>query len=289
MNLTREQLAQLTAELPASVVLQKQGGGGRSYSYVSGQYVITRLNQLFGFLGWALTVDECHLAQDDEGRHQARVKVSLAINLPGSSQAVIRQAWASATGHGLDGLDTAIKSAESGALKRAARTLGSQFAPDSERFDAGPVIRQDARFWADRSASEAVRDRQERRQAAKEGRAPVVAPAPSGGVVVQDAEQGPKPRDAEETRRAFNARLHAYIADLCSKHGVPKNVYPDIYRNLHTLGRAQACLSADSDWSEVGLDTLSYLIGFVGQLLMVDSFEQVWTEISREVARCTMS
>lgn len=46
----------LEQKIPRSVVQQRDGGGGRSLSYLSGHYVIARMNEVFGPFGWATDV-----------------------------------------------------------------------------------------------------------------------------------------------------------------------------------------------------------------------------------------
>jgi recombination DNA repair RAD52 pathway protein len=60
----------LDEKIPRDVVRQRDGGGGRSFSYLEGHYVIARLNEVFGNGGWSYTVK--HLEKAHTGTIQSR-------------------------------------------------------------------------------------------------------------------------------------------------------------------------------------------------------------------------
>lgn len=56
----------LEEKIPRSAVAQREGGGGRSLSYLPGHYVISRINKIFGPFGWASDVKALDLIHSGE-------------------------------------------------------------------------------------------------------------------------------------------------------------------------------------------------------------------------------
>lgn len=126
---------ELDADIPASAVSTREGGNGRKLSYLSGWYVIDRLNKVFGPLGWATETKELRLVH--EGKYQDRYgKDSFHVHYIAQVLLMVESNGARtthlATGYG-DGSDKtnpgkahelAVKEAETDALKRAAKNLG---------------------------------------------------------------------------------------------------------------------------------------------------------------------
>jgi DNA recombination protein Rad52 len=128
------QIDHLTSKLDASAVKTREQSG-RTLSYVEGWHVIAEANRIFGFGGWDRQTLEMRLVSERErkiGKAQrdgwsvtycARVIVRV-----GSS--IEREGWGS--GHGIDvdlGLahESALKEAETDAMKRAFVTFGNVF------------------------------------------------------------------------------------------------------------------------------------------------------------------
>lgn len=137
MSLTEEALKQIRSRLdekiPRDVVKQREGGGGRSFSYLEGHYVIARLNEIFGNGGWSYTTK--HLEKAHTGMvkdkynnevHTAHYIAMVELVVPGLN------AVYGDVGYG-DGSDKqnpgkahelAAKEAVTDALKRCAKNLG---------------------------------------------------------------------------------------------------------------------------------------------------------------------
>jgi len=133
-----EQLAALSAPLDRANVRQREQGRSR-VSYLEGWQVIAEANRIFGFDGWQRqTVAVRCVAQVERliGRDQksgwgvtyiARVRVSVTA---GGLAPLIREG--SGAGHGIDvdlgqAHESALKEAETDAMKRALMTFGNPF------------------------------------------------------------------------------------------------------------------------------------------------------------------
>ncbi len=133
-----EQLAALSAPLDRANVRQREQGRSR-VSYLEGWQVIAEANRIFGFDGWQRqTVAVRCVAQAERliGRDQkpgwgvtytARVRVTVTA---GDLTPLIREG--SGAGHGIDvdlgqAHESALKEAETDAMKRALMTFGNPF------------------------------------------------------------------------------------------------------------------------------------------------------------------
>jgi len=133
-----EQLAALAAPLDRANVRQREQGRGR-VSYLEGWQVIAEANRIFGFAGWQRqTIAVRCVAQAERliGREQkpgwgvaytARVRVTVTA---GGLPPLIREG--SGAGHGIDvdlgqAHESALKEAETDAMKRALMTFGNPF------------------------------------------------------------------------------------------------------------------------------------------------------------------
>lgn len=150
---SNDQLEQLTAPLEPSRVKSREGGGGRSLSYIEAHDAIRTANNIFGLGNWGYTVQELTpLGEAEEVErndrvgyriaYRAVVKVSVRVpgkGSPNSSSGV----WTAAqnvefsdVGYG-DGFDysgseltiheLAMKEAVSDGVKRALKNFGDQF------------------------------------------------------------------------------------------------------------------------------------------------------------------
>ena len=133
-----EQLAALSAPLDRANVRQREQGRSR-VSYLEGWQVIAEANRIFGFDGWQRqTIAVRCVAQAERliGREQkpgwgvtytARVRVTVTA---GSLAPLVREG--SGAGHGIDvdlgqAHESALKEAETDAMKRALMTFGNPF------------------------------------------------------------------------------------------------------------------------------------------------------------------
>lgn len=123
----------LNASLDSSVVKQREQSGVK-LDYVESWYVIGQLNEVFGFDGWDRETISVNLIQSDTNSNgKARVAYTaqcvLTVRFP-EGQVVKR--YGTGFGNGFDNdpgkaHESAIKEAESDAMKRAAMTLGNRF------------------------------------------------------------------------------------------------------------------------------------------------------------------
>ncbi len=138
-----EQIAALAAPLDRAHV-HSHSQAGRSLSYVEGWQVIAEANRIFGFDGWqretlqlrCVSQAERLIGSRSSGRepkpgwgvtYTARVRVTVVV---AGQPALIREG--SGAGHGIDadlGLahESALKEAETDAMKRALMTFGNPF------------------------------------------------------------------------------------------------------------------------------------------------------------------
>ncbi len=138
MGFTPEQVAALAAPLDRSCVSSREQGRGR-VNYLQSWVVIQEANRIFGFDGWQRQTVACQCVTQAErpiGREQkpgwgvtytARVRITVQA---GGRGLLIREG--TGAGHGIDtdlGLahESAIKEAETDAMKRALVTFGNPF------------------------------------------------------------------------------------------------------------------------------------------------------------------
>lgn len=118
----------LSAKLPAEVVRTRDG-----MSYVEGWYVIDEANKCFGFDGWAMETLETRQVQEHacklkSGKDGWRVGYTCRVRV--SVLGIVRDGMGA--GNGIDqdlfkAHESAIKEAETDAMKRAFRTFGYRF------------------------------------------------------------------------------------------------------------------------------------------------------------------
>lgn len=123
---------QLAAPLdPAAIKPPPQGKFGE---YVDGLHVIREANRIFGFNGWSYTVERLERTHyeiiDLPNGKQLRTSYLCAVRV--SVDGVVREGLAVGVGNGKpenagDVIESAVKEAETDALKRALRTFGNTF------------------------------------------------------------------------------------------------------------------------------------------------------------------
>ncbi len=138
--LSPEQAAALAAPLNRANV-QTRSQAGRSFNYLEGWVAIREANRIFGFDGWQRETIELRCVSESQrpiGRDQkpgwgvtyiARVRIRLGSQASGT-HSLVREG--SGAGHGIDvdlGLahESALKEAETDAMKRALMTFGNPF------------------------------------------------------------------------------------------------------------------------------------------------------------------
>lgn len=130
MTLNARQHEILLKGINPSRIAKRQGGGGKSLSYLEAWDVKAHLIRIFGFLNWSSEVLESTLAFEEKTDKGWNVgyKVTLRLSFPDNYTSYTESAVGSASlpSRG-EAHDMAIKTAESDALKRAAINLGDQF------------------------------------------------------------------------------------------------------------------------------------------------------------------
>jgi len=138
MSFTPEQNAALSAPLDRSVVAEREQGG-KKLSYIEAWHAIAEANRIFGFDGWNReTVDlrqlgEPRVTQDRYGKDQMRVGYSARVRitvLTPTGSLIVREGCGFGSGIDKDvdqAHESALKEAESDAMKRALMTFGNPF------------------------------------------------------------------------------------------------------------------------------------------------------------------
>lgn len=133
MSFTPEQNAMLSAPLDRSVVAEREQGG-KKLSYIEAWHAIAEANRIFGFDGWNReTVDLRQLGAPREVNGKMRVgysaKVRITVMTPTGSL-IVREGCGFGSGIDRDedqAHESALKEAESDAMKRALMTFGNPF------------------------------------------------------------------------------------------------------------------------------------------------------------------
>jgi DNA repair and recombination protein RAD52 len=134
MGFTPEQVKLLEAKLsPDAVKARKQGGA--SVSYIEGWHAIAEANRIFGFDAWSRETIEVRLVNQAErkiGANKDRdgYSVSYTARVRITLDGIVREGIGA--GHGIDAdlgqaHESAIKEAETDAMKRALMTFGNPF------------------------------------------------------------------------------------------------------------------------------------------------------------------
>lgn len=133
MSFTPKQIGDLTAPLKSSNV-KERSQSGRTLSYIEGWHAIAEANRIFGFDGWSRETIELKPVSESARTvgaskangwgvtYFARVRVTVGE--------IVREGCG--TGHGIDrdlgqAHESAMKEAETDAMKRAFMTFGNQF------------------------------------------------------------------------------------------------------------------------------------------------------------------
>lgn len=129
INIKQQQ--ELLKPIDPKRVATRQGGGGKSLSYLEAWDVKAHLIRIFGFGRWSANVLHAELAfeeQNEKGQWNVGYRVLLELRIHSLNCSYTEAAIGSATlSQRGEAHDMAIKTAESDALKRAAINLGDQF------------------------------------------------------------------------------------------------------------------------------------------------------------------
>lgn len=135
---TNEQKAQLNEPIPRSVVATREGGRGKTLSYLEQHYVNRRLNEIFGQDGWSMEVLNVQIRPHTEYEAYGKAMVNVgcmahvrlrigATNLVSAGMGLVKDGIGYGTASNPkihDAEEQACKSAVSDALKTAAYRLG---------------------------------------------------------------------------------------------------------------------------------------------------------------------
>lgn len=130
---TQKQINELDAPLAASKVKQRKQGG-RDVSYVEGWHCIQEANRIFGFDKWTRETVDIRCVSERErtigGGKAEGFAVSYIARVRITVDGVVREGCGA--GHGIDrdlgqAHESAIKEAETDAMKRALMTFGNTF------------------------------------------------------------------------------------------------------------------------------------------------------------------
>lgn len=126
----------LQADLPSDVVMRHPQNG---QDYVSSWWVISRLNQCFGHLGWSIDYGE---PVTQMAGQRMIVRVAATLSVAHGDRCISREdvGIGISAGDKPESVETAFKAAYTDALKRCARTLGPSFGLalyDRERSTVG--------------------------------------------------------------------------------------------------------------------------------------------------------
>lgn len=131
--LNEEIKAKLAADLPRDVV-KTRSQAGQSLSYVSSDYVIRRLNEVFGPTGWTFLADPPREVYRGTRQGKSGENIVIVYEVRGTLRAEgiervdvgVGQCDSGANAVA-QGIEKALKEATTDALKRCARTLGNSF------------------------------------------------------------------------------------------------------------------------------------------------------------------
>ena len=133
MTFTDQQKADLAKPLSTSAVKDRTQGG-RKVSYIEGWHAIAEANRIFGFDGWTRETDEIRCVAEFERAIGQQAKPGWSVTYTARVRVrvgnITREGCGA--GHGIDtdkgqAHESAIKEAETDAMKRALMTFGNPF------------------------------------------------------------------------------------------------------------------------------------------------------------------
>ena len=169
MTFSADQITALQAPLSRGAV-QTRSQSGRQLSYLEGWHVIAEANRIFGFDGWDRTTQEIRCVMERErtiGRDQkAGWGVTYIAKVEVRVGSIVRHGCGA--GHGIDvdlgqAHESAIKEAETDAMKRALMTFGNPFGLalyDKQQRQVADEVGTSAAFRAGEAAIAKATDRE---------------------------------------------------------------------------------------------------------------------------------
>jgi DNA recombination protein Rad52 len=232
-----EQVAALKAPLARENVKEREQSG-RKLSYIEGWVAINEANRIFGFDGWDRETIECRMVCERErkiGQQQrdgwsvsyvakVRVTVRPGRKPDGLDLAVHREGTGYGSGIDVDlgaAHESAIKEAETDAMKRALMTFGNPFGLalyDKAQAEVEPVARSQA---------------PQRPAQATNGKAKVEHPRR------EEARAAWQRIHSEITNAASLTAIEATIKANSDNLGLIKEVHPESYMSLMSLANAR--------------------------------------------------
>lgn len=148
MNRTIEQItAEADKKIPREEVSLRDGGGGKKLSYLTSHYVIARMNEVFGTMGWDSETVEMRQVNDPSAKpaYVSKVRITALVNTGDGFMKVVKEGYGFGSDKSsLNPHEMAIKEAESDAFKRAARQFGMSlglalYSKDQENVEDTPT------------------------------------------------------------------------------------------------------------------------------------------------------
>jgi DNA repair and recombination protein RAD52 len=139
---TEQQEKDLSAPLAGELVKQRQGANRQSLSYLEAWQLIADANRIFGFGNWSRetvqmeALHEPKLVTDNEAPERGKVvaayfaRVRVTVWAKNGARSIVREGCGAARGFARtvgEAMESAIKAAETDAMKRALVTFGDQF------------------------------------------------------------------------------------------------------------------------------------------------------------------
>ena len=131
MGFSAKQLIALKRNLDGRQIRTREAHG-RELSYIEGWFAVSEANRIFGFDGWSRETVEsrCVLARENRGAFTAVYVAKVRITVQAAGSTIIREGHGTGEGRGAspgEVHDTALKTAETDATKRALATFGRPF------------------------------------------------------------------------------------------------------------------------------------------------------------------
>ena len=212
----------LRQPLDPALVSERNGRGGRRFSYIEGHTAIDQANQVFGYGGWGYElVGEVTLREFKSG---AAYSATVRVTVPGAPSRT-DVGFQPVSDDSAEGHETAYKGAVTDALKRALRSFG-------DRFGNGLYGDPPTSTGQSRPQSQPRQPRSERR------------PAPASAARSSQS-NGTRPRANDSDAR----NLRAQLIDLSAQQGFSEEQV-----------RAAVLRKTGRDLDDLGVDELTPLI-----------------------------
>lgn len=143
MGFTSKQRAELRRELDRRYVRTREVAG-RELSFIGGWYAVSEANRIFGSdRWWRETVEaKCVLNRENRGQFSAVYIAKVRITVNAGGMTIVREGHGTGEGRGAspgEVHDTALKSAETDATKRALATFGNPFGLSLYEYGKSPL------------------------------------------------------------------------------------------------------------------------------------------------------